>query len=226
LAVVRHQRTDHAVAQCLPCRVLFVFRTADQKMARTNREKAIAKRRAGLAHLPKSVTVGRRHTDPTAIARRVAKLFGERQAARSLRYAMIPLSMQEPAQVPPPPRGCRRSRHRFPFPYEAPAAERDAVSDGSSALVATAPCTHSADVLFRKYPGQTSAPSGAPVAAQRRTTPAILGALASFTLLIAPSRPGREVPPTRLATRPREVLQQGGFGTSAPVLSRRLPRAP
>ena len=40
------------------------------------------------------------------------------------------------------------------------------------------------------------------------------------------TRLGREVQPTRLTTRQRQILQQLGFNTPAQILSRRLPRAP
>lgn len=275
LAVVRHELTDSDSAQKLPCRVIFVFSTADQKVARQNRDKAVAKLRAGLEQLQKSVAEGRRNTDPTSLARRVAKLFGERQAASYFRYEMIPLSKQEQAQLPPPQRGCRRPTHRFVFTYDAAAAERDAVYDGYSALVTTAPRTKSADVLFSKYKEQNfseqvnhvfktplavhpvflqsprrvealvfvlmmvlmlyyvlqrlyrqTVPADASVAEQRTTTQTILRAFASYTLLIHRSCQGREVQPTRLTTRQREILQQLGFDTPAQVLSRRLPRAP
>jgi transposase len=275
LAVVRHELTDSASEQKLRCRVIFLFSTADQKVARKNRDKSVAKLRAGLEHLQKSVTEGRRNTDPTSMARRVAKLFGERQAASYFRYEMIPLSKHAQAQLPPPQRGCRRPTHRFTFSYDATLAERDAAYDGYSALVTTAPRTKSADVLFRKYKEQNFAeqanhvfktplaghpvflqsprrvealvfvlmivlmlyyvlqrlyrqtvPADASVAEQRTTTQTILRAFASYTLLIHPSRQGREVQPTRLTTRQREILQQLGFDTPAQVLSRRLPRAP
>lgn len=126
VAVVRHELTDGDSGEKLPGRVLFVFSTADQQVARENREKSVAKLRAGLEQLQKRVAEGRRNTDLTAIARRVAKLFGERQAASYFRYEMLPLSQQEQQQLPPPQRGCRRPTHRCAFPYEATAAERDA----------------------------------------------------------------------------------------------------
>ena len=37
---------------------------------------------------------------------------------------------------------------------------------------------------------------------------------------------GREVQPTRLTTRQRQILTQLGFSTPAKILSRQLPRAP
>jgi len=154
LAVVKHQLSDSASDQRLGCRVIFVFSTADQKVARKNRDKSVAKLRAGLEKLQKSVAEGRRHTDPTAIARRVAKLFGDRQAAGYFRYEMTPLRKAEQKQAPPPQRGCRRPTHRFTFTYDEAAAQRDAREDGYSALVTTAPRTQSADVLFGKYKEQ------------------------------------------------------------------------
>jgi hypothetical protein len=275
LAVVAHERADRESAPKRRGRVLFVGSTADQKVARKNRPKAVAKLRAGLEQLPKSVTEGRRNPDPTAIARRGAKLFGERQAANYFRYERIPLSTKEPEQLPAPQRGCRRPTHRLVFTCEATAAERDADSDGSRALGSTAPRTQSADVLFRKDQAQNFAaqanhgcttplavppvflkspqrvealvlvlrivlmlssvrqrlyrqtvPAAAPVAAPRTTTQPIRRACAKDRLLIPPSRQGREVPPTRLTSRPRQRRPQLGVDTPAQILSRRLSRGP
>ena len=99
LAVVRHELTEADSGRTLPCRVIFVFSTADQKVAQKNREKSVAKLRSGLEQIARSVEEGRRFTDPTAIARRVAKLFGQRQAAEYFRYEMLPLSKKEREQL-------------------------------------------------------------------------------------------------------------------------------
>jgi transposase len=133
--------------------VIFVFSTADQKVARKNREKSVAKLRAGLEQIQRSVAEGRRHSDATAIARRVSKLWGQRQAAGYFRYELVPLTPQERKDWQPQ-RGCRRPEHRFVFHYDQAAAERDAACDGYSALVTTAPLTRSADELFGKYKEQ------------------------------------------------------------------------
>jgi transposase len=154
LAVVRHTLTEDTSGRTLACRVIFVFSTADQKVARKNREKSVAKLRGGLEQIERSVEQGRRNTDPTSIARRVAKLFGERQAAEYFRYAMVPLSNQERQELPRPGRGGRRPEYRFEFTYDAKAAERDAAYDGYSALVTTAPRQQSADLVFRKFKQQ------------------------------------------------------------------------
>jgi transposase len=275
LAVVRHKLTDRESGKEIPCRVIFVFSTADQKVSRKNREKSVAKLRKGLEHIQRSVAEGRRHTDPTSIARRVGKLMGQRQAAGYFQYQMTPLTKREQEGLPPPSRGCKRPEHRFEFSYDQKAAEKDAKYDGYSVLVTTAPHTLSADQAFTKYKQQSyselanhefktplavhpvflktpsrvealvflmmitltlyfllqrlyrqSVPKTAPLKEQRTTTETILRAFNRYTLLIHKTRLGREVQPTRLTTRQREILNQLGFDTPAQILSRRLPRAP
>ena len=154
LAVVRHELTEANSGRTLPCRVIFVFSTADQKVARKNREKSVAKLRAGLEQITRSVEEGRRFTDPTAIARRVAKLFGQRQAAAYFHYEMVPLNTKQREQLSSPTRGCRRPAYRFQFSYDAKTAEHDAEYDGYSVLVTTAPREQSAELVFTKYKQQ------------------------------------------------------------------------
>jgi len=275
LAVVRHALTEAGSGRTLPCRVLFVFSTADQKVARKNREKSVAKLRAGLEQIARSVEEGRRFTDPTAVARRVGKLFGQRQAAEYFRYEMLPLSKKDREQLPPARRGCRRPEYQFEFTYDQAAADRDALYDGYSAMVTTAPPEQSADLVFTKYKQQgyselanhefktplavhpvflksprrvealvflmmialtayfllqrmyrKSLPATTSPRERRTTTQTLLRAFSNYTLLIHRSRLGREVQPTRLTTRQREILQRLGFDTPAQILSRQLPRAP
>lgn len=275
LAVVRHQLTDRESGKIVPCRVVFVFSTADQKVAQKNREKSIRKLREGLEKIARSVAEGRRHTDPTSIARRVSKLFGKRQAAEYFRYQMVPLTQKQRDRLPPPQRGCKRPTHRFEFVYDEQAAGRDAVYDGYSALVTTAPRTQSTDEVFTKYKQQCysehanhqfktplavhpvflkspqrvealvclmlitltvyfllqriyrqSLPQDASTQQRRTTTETILRAFSNYVLILHHSRLGREVQPTRLTTRQREILQQLGFPTPAQTLSRLLPRPP
>ena len=66
----------------------------------------------------------------------------------------------------------------------------------------------------------------APQTERRTTTRTILEAFSSYSLLIHPTRLGREVQPTRLTTRQREILHQLGFSTPAQILSKHLPRPP
>lgn len=275
LAVVRHELTDSDSGRSFPCRVVFVFSTADQKVAQKNREKSAKKLRMGLEEISRSVEQGRRNTDPTSIARRMGKLFGERQAASYFRYEMIPLSKEERTQLPSPGRGCRRPEYRFQFTYDEQAARRDAEYDGYSAMVTTAASDQSADSVFTKYKQQAyselanhefktplavhpvflksprrvealiflmmialtayfllqriyrkSVPADATPKELRTTTQTLLRAFHNYTLIIHPTRMGREVQPTRLSTQQRQILQQLGFDTPAQILSRQLPRAP
>jgi hypothetical protein len=69
-------------------------------------------------------------------------------------------------------------------------------------------------------------PKDAPLKEQHTTTQTILRAFNRYTLIIHRTRLGREVQPTRLTTRQRQILQQLGFDTPAQILSRKLPRAP
>jgi transposase len=155
LAVLRHHLTDPDGGEAIPCRVIFAYSTADAKIEQATREKAVAKLAAGLEQLAHSVSAGRRHTDPAAIARRVAKLFGKRSAARYFHWELQPLTAQEQAALPPPRRGCRRPTQRFVFHYDAAAAQADAAHDGLSVLVTTAARTESADALFSQFKQQS-----------------------------------------------------------------------
>lgn len=154
LAVLRHQLTDPETHERIPCRVLFVFSTADQKVGRQTRAKAIAALQAGLEQIAASVQRGHGRSTPQTIARRVNKLFGNKAARHYFRWELRPLTPAEQAALPPPARGCRRARHRLVFQFDAAAAEADAAYDGYSALVTTAPLTQSADTLFRHFKQQ------------------------------------------------------------------------
>ena len=75
--------------------------------------------------------------------------------------------------------------------------------------------------IYRK-----SVPADATPKELRTTTQTLLRAFHNYTLIIHPTRMGREVQPTRLSTQQRQILQQLGFDTPAQILSRQLPRAP
>jgi len=154
LAVRRHNLIDRDSGNSIPIRVIFVYSTADQKVAAKNREKSIKKIREGLEHIAQSVQQGRRSTDPTSVARRVNKVFGKRQAANYFSYEMIPLKNKERDRLPTPQRGCKRPEHRFKFTFDQQAAEHDAQYDGYSVLVTTAARSQSADQIFSKYKQQ------------------------------------------------------------------------
>jgi hypothetical protein len=154
LAVRRHDLTDPDRGATIPCRLIFVFSTADQKVCQQNRAKAITRIRQGLEQLAASVARGSRGTDAAGIQRRLTKLLGQRTAAQFFRWELVPLTATEQAALPPPARGCRRPTHRFVFHFDEPAAQADAHYDGLSVLLTTAARTHSADRLFGQFKQQ------------------------------------------------------------------------
>jgi hypothetical protein len=275
LAPLPHELTERFSGKTISCRLIFVFSTADKKVAQENRQKSVQKLRQGLEKIVKSVADGRRNTDPTSIARRVGKLFGKRQAAAYFRYDMVPLNEIERHNLPPPPRGGKRPIHRFEFTYDEQAAQRDADYDGYAVLVSTTSETRSVDELFTKHKQQCyselanhelktplavhpvflksprrvealvfllmltltlyfliqrlyrqNVADDASTKERRTTTQTILRAFHSYALILHRTRLGREVQPTRLTTRQRQILGQLGFRTPAQILSGRLPRPP
>jgi transposase len=154
LAVVRHALTDPETGQPIPCRVIYVYSSADAAICRQTREQDVERLRAGLERVAASVARGHPKTTQASIARRVAELFGRRAAARFFRWEMVPLTAAEQAALPDPGRGCRRPAYRFTFAFDAQAAAAAAAYDGLSVLVTTAPREQSADALFSQFKQQ------------------------------------------------------------------------
>jgi hypothetical protein len=154
LAVLRHTLTDPESHEPIPCRVIFVYSTADAAICRQTRERDLVRLREGLAAIAATVARGHPQTTPATIARRVVRLFGQRAAAHFFRWEMIPLTTEEQAALPAPSRGCRRPTHRFHYEFDAAAAEASAQYDGRSALLTTAPRSQSGDALFTHYKQQ------------------------------------------------------------------------
>ena len=80
-------------------------------------------------------------------------------------------------------------------------------------------------LLQRVYRQNT--PLDAPVKERRTTSESLLKSFATYTLLVQHHSPFlREVCPTRLTIRQRNILNRLNFSTPAQFLSRRLPRLP
>ncbi len=154
LAVQRHTLTDPQTQQSIPCRVIFVYSSADAAISLQARQRDIERLRTGLAAIAVSVRRGHPRTTQATIARRVTELFGRRSAAQFFHWEMRPLTPAEQAALPPPEPGCRRPAYHFHFTFDAQAAETAAAYDGLSVLVTTAPRTQSADALFTQYKEQ------------------------------------------------------------------------
>jgi hypothetical protein len=154
LAVLRHTLTDPETNQPLPCRVLFVYSSADETICRQTRERDLVRLREGLEAIATSVARGHPQTTQATIARRVTRLFGNRAAAHFFHWEMAPLTEAEQAALPPPARGCRRPTFRFHYEFDEAAAVAAAQYDGLSALVTTARLEQSGDRLFTQYKEQ------------------------------------------------------------------------
>ena len=276
LAVLKHELVDAESNEKIRCRVVFVFSTADQKVVRQQRKKQIDKLRLGLEAIQHSVATGARNTDATSVGKRVAKVFGVKDAARYFQWELAPLSAAEQAAAPPPKKGERRPTHRFVFRFDEAALAQDETHDGYSALVTTVPQNQSsADQLFTKYKQQNfsehansrfkgplavhpvflhspkrvealvflmlialtlyfllqrvyrqSLPPNATRQQKQTTARTLLRAFSSYCLLVHHKPHGREIQPTRLTARQRELLNRLGFVSPAQLLSQRLPRPP
>jgi transposase len=154
LAVTRHTLTDPETGRPFPCRVLFVYSSADAVICRQTRERDLVRLREGLEQIAATVARGHPQTTQATIARRVTRLFGRRAAARFFRWEMVPLTAAEQAALPLPGRGCRRCTYRFHYEFDAAAAAAAARYDGLSALLTTAPRQQSGDTLFTQFKQQ------------------------------------------------------------------------
>lgn len=156
LAVVRHRLIDPKTKQDFPVRVIYVFSTADQKVARQQRTRHIEKIHSELKKIEQSVAAGNRNTDPASITRRVERVFGSKKAAKYFSYEMIPLTAKQQAKLPRPGRGRKQPTHRFQFRFDKTLQKQDEPYDGRSVLVTTA-MRRSTDELFTKFKQQTYA---------------------------------------------------------------------
>jgi Domain of unknown function (DUF4277) len=154
LAVLRHTLSDPETNQPIPCRVLFVYSSADATICRQTRERDLVRLREGLEAIAATVARGQPQTTQATIARRLTRLFGNRAAAHFFRWEMIPLTEAEQAALPPPGRGCRRPRYRFHYEFDEAAAVAATRYDGLSALLTTAARQQSGDTLFTQYKQQ------------------------------------------------------------------------
>jgi transposase len=155
LAVVRHQLKDDATKKEIACRVIFVFSTADQKVVRKQRQKQIDQIREGLEKTQRNVARRGPHSDEASVARRVNRLFGNKDAAKYFSWKMVKLTKQQQQRLRSPGRGSRPPTHRFEFAFAQKAVREDEEYDGYSALVTTVPQQQlSADAMFTKFKQQ------------------------------------------------------------------------
>lgn len=160
LAVLNHELTAPDTGAALPCRLIFVYSTADAKVCAQTRQRDLARLRTGLDKIAATVARGHPRTQLRDIPRRVAKLLGQKAAAKYVHWQLLPLTPAEQAACPAPGRGCRLPSHRFVYTVDDAAALADTQYDGLSVLVTTAPRTDSADSLFRQFKEQNFLETG------------------------------------------------------------------
>jgi transposase len=154
LAVLNHELTDPETSAALPCRVIFVYSSADAKICQQTRQRDIDRLRTGLDAIAATVAKGHPRTKLADIPLRVAKLLGQKSAAKYVHWELRPLTLEERSVLPAPGRGCRQPTHRFVYTLDEAAAQADTEYDGLSVLVTTAPKTDSADSLFTQFKEQ------------------------------------------------------------------------
>ena len=93
------------------------------------RAKYTEKIRRELEKMQRSVDRGRVQ-EPKDVHKRVVKAFGQKQAQKYFTYAVRPLTPQEIAALPRPPRGPRRPGLAFSYRYDAEKVRHDAPGDG------------------------------------------------------------------------------------------------
>ena len=199
LAVLRHQLTDPDTDEVIPCRVIFVFSSADQKVCQAERERSIAKIRAGLEKIAQSVARGHtawhdpvQHPSPRRQTLRRTRQPPATSAGNSCRSRR-----REQAALPPPGAVAAARRIALFSTSTKPPPRLDANDDGYSALLDDRPvhaqCRHAvhrvqAAVLRRASSSPVEDAAGGPAA-----LPQIAGA-GRGSRLLAQDRPDRLSP--------------------------------
>lgn len=160
LAAVDHVFHDKTSGRSIDARVIFVFSTADRKAIRVQREKQIVKMKAELIQIAASVSLGRRGTDRAAISKRIARVFGSKDAAKFFEWELMPLTpdeksallTQQTASGSKPIRSSSKVTHRFEWSFDEALMMSLAEDDGYSAMVTTVPESEkNVDEVFSRY---------------------------------------------------------------------------
>ena len=140
--------------------MIFVFSTADRKAIRVQRDKQIVKMKVELIQIAASVSLGRRGMDHTAISKRIARVFGSKDAAKFFQWELKPLTPDEKIALlalqatseTKPVRGGGKVTQRFEWSFDEALMMVVAEDDGYSAMVTTVPESEkSVDEIFSRY---------------------------------------------------------------------------
>ena len=158
--MVNHVFRDKTSGRSIDARVIFVFSTADRKAIRVQREKQIVKMKAELTQIAVSVSVGRRGTDRAAISKRIARVFGSKDAAKFFQWDLKPLTPEEKTTLlalqatseTKPVQGSGKATHRFEWSFDEALMTAVSHDDDYSAMVTTVPeAEKSVDEIFSRY---------------------------------------------------------------------------
>jgi hypothetical protein len=154
IAVLTHQLQDDA-KRTIPCRVIFVHSSANERLERERRTDNIAKVQAGLTELAAKLERAHPCSTPESIQRQIVRLLGKKDAARFFRWSLVALSPEELAALPRPKKGYRLQTHRLEWSFDAATATAAAEHDGLYALITTTPLDlYSGDALFTIFKRQ------------------------------------------------------------------------
>jgi len=143
-----------AEKQSIRIRLIFVHSTADEKVCRKTRVKYTEKIKQGLAQLQQSVEKGYQK-DVQAVHKRLAALYGKKQAQRYFTYEVKELTDKQISSLPPRGRGQRKPALKFSYQYHPEIAEKDARYDGLYAIGTSLPKkTHTTDKVFIAFKEQ------------------------------------------------------------------------
>jgi len=154
LAVLKHQLQDPHSGEPLPCRVLFCYSSAGAAEEARRRQQNIATIRAGLDKIAQKLAAGHPRTTYGSVVGQIAKLLGQKEAARYFTYELVALTAAEQEAFAAPRNGYSKPHHRLTYTFDAAAAQAAARYDGLSALLTTSPLTKSGDTLFSEYKQQ------------------------------------------------------------------------
>jgi hypothetical protein len=156
LASIDHELVDDESRQTLSCRLIFVFSTADQKVARKQRGKQIDSCRTQLEKIRKTVAENRnKHAEPEAVGKRLNRVLSDFKGSRYFKTKLLPLTAADGKKLGKPAAGCRRPTHCFEFQLLDDQVASDESHDGYSVLVTTIPSNQaSIDTIFAEFKNQ------------------------------------------------------------------------
>ena len=230
LAVVDHVFRDKTSGRSIDARVIFVFSTADRKAIRVQREKQIVKMTAELTQIAVSVSVGRRGTDRAAISKRIARVFGSKDAAKFFQWDLKPLTPEEKSVDEIFSRYrlqnyVEQANHQFKGPLAIRPLFLHSPKRVESLVFLMMMGLTTYFLLQRTFRQNT--PKDAPQVEKKTTSEKILRTFETYTILVYDHSPFlREVCTTRLTQRQLSILNRLNFPTPSQTLRQRLPPRP